>query len=99
MASNYLPIDRTKPLGAALYDALRSVQRGIAELQSLQLIMVQQLTGATIAEVELHFGFPAGVGDAAKGELDSMLGKFTTDASVSNVMAARNQAAAKFGVV
>jgi hypothetical protein len=103
MALGSIPIDRTKALGAELYDAIRSIQTGIARLVSLQAIMVQQIDTVPnpddFSALETQFGFAAGLGDDAKAELDSLLSKFTTDASVSSVLAARNQAAAKFGVV
>lgn len=99
MATTYIPIDRAKALGAAFYDGLRNLQNGIQQLIELQAIAETQIDGSDFSVMETQFGFQAGQGDDAKAELDSLLAKLTTDSSVDHVLAARNQAAAKFGVV
>jgi len=98
MATTYIPINTGKPLGAALYDGIRQIQRGIAQLLACQAIAATQIDGVNHTVFEQEFGLSTGQGSAAKGELDSLLSKFTTDAAVTVVLAARNQAAAKFGV-
>lgn len=99
MATTYIPINTGKPLGAALYDGIRQIQRGIAQLLACQAIAATQINGSDYSQFEQEFGLQSTQGAGAKGELDSLLSKFTTDAQVTVVLAARNQAAAKFGVV
>ena len=100
MATQYLPLDQTKPLGAALFQGVRQLQEGIAQLVAIQQTMVQMLTPSNDTTViDAAFCVNSGDGAQVKGELDSLLGKLTTDASVDHVLAARNQMAAKIGVV
>ena len=99
MPTSYIPINTGKPLGASLYQGIRMIQEGINMLLLCQRIAGMQIDGADHTLFEQEFGLQPGQGDDAKGELDSMLSKFTTDAAVTAVLAARNQAAAKFGVV
>lgn len=101
MASNYIPVEGTL-LGNALLQGIRNLQQGIAQLLALQAIMVQAIDTTPNPDdytaLETAFGLATGDGADAKAEIDSLLSKFTTDSSVSSVLAARNQAAAKFGV-
>ena len=101
MASNFFPIADT-PHGLGLKQGVRQLQTGISQLLGLQAIMVQAIDTAPNPDdytaMETAFGLQAGAGAGVKAELDSLLAKFTTDASVTEVLAARNQIAAKFGV-
>ena len=100
MATQYLPLDRGKPLGNALYEAVRQLQTGIAQLVSIQQTMIQMLTPSNDPTViDAAFLLGSGNGAAVKAELDSALGKFVTDGTVDHVLAARNQLAAKLGVI
>jgi hypothetical protein len=103
MAAGAIPINRSVPEGAELYDAIRQLRGAIRRLTDIQASMVQQIDTAPNPDdyslLETHFGLDAGLGDDAKAELDSMLSKLTTDASVSFVAAAIAQACAKFGVI
>ena len=103
MAAGAIPINRSVPEGSELYDAIRQLRSSIRRLTDIQASMVQ-LTDTTpdpddYSLLEEHFGLDAGLGDDAKAELDSLIGKLTTDASVTFVAAAIAQAAAKFGVI
>jgi len=103
MAAGYIPVDPAKPLGAALLDGVRQLNASIARLQALQAVIVQMIDTTPNPDdftlVDAAFCAQTGFGEAMKGELDSVLGKLTTDASVDHVLAARNQMAAKIGVV
>jgi hypothetical protein len=97
VASNYIPIASTTELGNAVKSAVRQVRGGIAILVALQATMVQAIDVANYAALETAFGLQAGDGTRLKAELDSMLSKVTTDASVTFVKAAIDQMAAKIG--
>lgn len=103
MAAGSLPLDRNKLHGAALYDAIRQMQQSVATMLSLQAIMVQMIDTAPNPDdfslIGTNFCVNVGDGQSVKAELDSLLAKLATDDTVDHVLAARNQIAAKFGVV
>lgn len=97
MAVTYLPIGNTSH-GQALLQGFRNLNAGRDQLERVLAIMTTAQDGSNFTALETAFGLAPGNGTLVYAELSSMLAKITTDASVSNVMSAWNQAAAKFGV-
>ncbi len=97
-AGNYTFNDSTHG-GRLLRSAISQFEAGYNALKQVQGCMIQSLSsGSPQVQSFLDFwGFPdMATAQAAYDEFSSMMGKITTDASVSSVQAALNQAFNKF---
>lgn len=89
--------------GLDLRRCLDHLKQGHDDLPMLLSVMATMIDGdgsqaAQFAEMTVRFGFPDnGAAKAAYDELNSLQGKFNTNASVANVQAALAQAFAKLG--
>lgn len=97
MAFAHIRINPASPKGSPLVNRLRNLKRTIAELQDDVLAMDFMIDAGDYARLESEYGTDTGFGGELKNEVASLVAKLTTDASVSNVMAAINQAARKIG--
>jgi hypothetical protein len=84
-------INRAAPAGGELVGDLRTLREVLARLNNHKLRMAQFIGGSDQAGMETYFGIAVGQGDEVKGEIDSAIGKITTDASVSGTAAALTQ--------
>ncbi len=97
MADSHYAPSLTKPLGASMVQALRSIEDARESLVRHRLTMIQMRDGdgsdaAHYATVTTEYGFATNADSkAAFDELDSCLAKLTTDSSVSSVDAAMRQ--------
>lgn len=91
MSVNHISIDERKPHGRQLRRGLSLLREALAVLRAEAGAMTVMVDGSDYVYLEDQFGFPAGKGQSAKGELESTLAKFNTDADVTNVKAATDQ--------
>lgn len=110
MAANYIPGDRGNSFYSQRLSLLRQLRDARDSLVEQQLVLDQARDGdgSSAAHYDMaavQFGFQSGdyatpeaACKASYDELASLLAKLTTDASVSAVMTATNQACAKHGV-
>lgn len=110
MAANFIDFNRQTDVGRSIVRALGLVREGRELLRQLRAVMLQMRDGdgsqaAHYDLLRIEAGYEAGdyaTADAAAkasfDELDSLHAKLTTDASVSDVLTAVDQACAKHGV-
>ena len=97
MAFAHIRINPASPRGGTLVNRLRTLQRTVRELQDDVLSMDFMIDAGDHARLESEYGCDSTMGDELKNEVASLVAKLTTDASVTNVAAAINQAARKIG--
>jgi len=91
MAVQHIAINKSAALGSRLYSAIDRLQSAIAELNELKNAMPYMVDNGDHSHLEVQFGLNTGQGELAKGELESMLAKLNTNASVTDVNAAMQQ--------
>lgn len=95
MAVQHISINRSAPHGDALYQGLVGLEAALTRLKdevgAMPFMVDMTPDPDDYSYLEAQFGFPTGKGATAKAELESMLGKLTTDASVSNVASSMQQ--------
>ena len=79
------------PHARPLRKGLDLFEEALTILKDEVAAMPGMVDGSDYTYLETQFGLPSGKGQSAKGELESVLGKLTTDASVTNVAAAIQQ--------
>src|SRR5262245_39309391 len=111
MAANFIIDDKTKDIPRSRNAALGKILEGLTQLVKVRDAMVQGVDGST--GTAANFDLLAGqcgtsAGDYADAnaackasfdEIDSLLNKINVDTSVSGVLSAIKQAAAKHGVI
>lgn len=99
MAIGHITYDRSSVEGQKLASALTSLEQGVAGIRQMRDAMIQMRDNGTTSTSYIvgKFGFtdPA-VADAAFAEIDSLVNKLATDASVTNVATALKQIQDKF---
>ena len=102
MADNHYVFDITLAAGWRLQRAFTDLENAINRLKAEKDTMIQMLDGdgSNVTHYNAHvtaYGFSDTTNaKAAQAELESVVGKLDTDASVSSVKAAINQALARF---
>jgi hypothetical protein len=84
-------INRSSPAGGELVNDLRTLRDVKARLNYHKLVMGQFAGSDDIAGMETFYGIQVGQGLSVKGEIDSGIGKLTTDAQVTGTNAALEQ--------
>ena len=97
MAFAHIRINTASPKGGSLVNRLRTLQRTVRELQDDVIAMDYMIDNADYARLESEYGTDSTMGDELKNEVASLVAKLTTDASVTDVATAINQAARKIG--
>lgn len=110
MAANHIELDKSTDVGRQLTRGFQMVREAKETLVHVRDVMIQMRDGdgsqashydVLAAEAGYVANDYADANAAAKAsfdELDSLLSKINSDASVSNVLAAINQACAKHGI-
>lgn len=97
MAVGHVTFSRNTAHGFILGKAFEDLQNALNGLAAIRSVMVQMADGTDYAYAVTKFGFPDEMtAEAAFNELDSLYAKLTTDAQVTNVKAAIDQALARF---
>jgi hypothetical protein len=96
MAASFIEFDKASDVGRTLARGLQMVREGRDTLLHARAIMIQMRDGDGTQSA--HYDVLAGEAKASFDEVDSLLSKIATDASVSAVNAAIDQACAKHGV-
>lgn len=97
MQIQHISINRGSALGGRLYSAVDKLQSALVELNELKDCMPYMVDGEPEGEdtgfeyLETQFGLQVGKGALAKGEIESLMAKLNTNASVSDVQAALTQ--------
>ncbi len=91
MPVTHISIDLAKRHGQSLRKGLDLLEEALTILNDEVAAMPSMVDGSDYTYLEDQFGFPEGKGQTAKAELESLLGKFNTNDSVSNVKAATQQ--------
>jgi hypothetical protein len=109
MAANYIELDRTTDVGRNLIRGLQMLREAKDVLVNVRDVMLQMRDGdgtqashydvlrTEAGYIQNDYATPDAAAKASFDELDSLLSKINTDNSVSNVLAAINQACAKHG--
>ena len=91
MAVQHISINRSSPHGDKLFQGLVGLEAALTILKDEAACMPFMVDGNDYTYLEAQFGLTAGKGQTAKAELDSMLSRLTTNASVENVAASIQQ--------
>lgn len=103
MTVSHIAFDQNTEYGTQLRVALNSLEKGKKDLNDLLSVMATMLDGDGSSPSHFdyfvpRFGFLTNVGaQAAYNELQALMFKLSTDASVDHVDAAMTQAFSKFG--
>jgi hypothetical protein len=102
MAFTHIYVDQTKQYGQMLRSAMTQFENGRNSILQVIDVMITMIDGdtateANYTEVTTRFGFINNTASkAAFDELNSLKSKINTDADVTNVFTAINQAISKF---
>src|SRR5262245_54744953 len=98
MAIGHISYDKNSVEGQLLANTLAHLEQGLDGLKHVRDTMIQMRDGSTSTTYIVgKFGFPdTAAADAAFAEIDSAVGKLTTDAQVTNVATALKQLQDKF---
>lgn len=91
MPVTHISINTSAPLGHKLRLALDYLESARDSLRDIVASMPGMVDGSDYSYLEAQFGLQAGKGTTAKAELEALMGKLDTDASVTNVKAAMQQ--------